>query len=278
MKIMIIQGSPRSKAGSPGEQGKTSILADEAMASLPPDVEVDFCDLGISDDISIIQPCTGCVSTAGGFHCRFPCDCYSKDDKVKPDFMHDEDIYNRLSKCDGFVVFTPIHWHSVSTVVKSFFDRMVCINMTMKAEKAIEMNLGKDPQKTRVLEKSGEHKDLLSNHFEGKVAAFISQGDDGANDYKEFGGDKPLPDSFSYKVGSYDQINDPREALMPIVWQCRYSGIFVPDHLVVGIHWNKGIDYASANEELKGKTAAIDATKRLMTRMIEEIKSKSKPA
>ncbi len=30
----------------------------------------------------IIQPCKGCISTAGGYHCHFPCSCYHKGDTI----------------------------------------------------------------------------------------------------------------------------------------------------------------------------------------------------
>jgi hypothetical protein len=38
---------------------------------------------------------------------------------------------------------------------------------------------------------------------------------------------------------------------MPIVATCRYSGIFVPEDLIVGILMNRKISYAEANERFK---------------------------
>ena len=124
-RIMIIVGSARSKDNCPGEDSKTIKIVNEAIKKLSDDIEIDLVDLSIQSNKPIIQPCKGCISTAGGAHCHWYCDCYFKGNKDQPDFMSDFDIYQRLQKCDAFIVFSPINWWSVSSQVKAFFDRLV---------------------------------------------------------------------------------------------------------------------------------------------------------
>ncbi len=242
-KIVIFSGSARAKNNCPGQDGKTLELAKIAAASFPEDFEVELIDLAIRDDGVTIQPCKGCVSTAGGYHCHFPCSCYkkAKEDSPIKDLMYEEDVYQKLLDCDAFMVFSPINWYAVSSPVKMLFDRLVCISGTLPAEFAMK-ELGKDAKKTTEASKQRIYDDKLNNWFEGKYAAFFVHGDDGADDWKRL----PVPDSFDR---DYDKIaNDPKHVIMPIVATCRYSGIFVPEDLIFGAHVNKKISYAEANE------------------------------
>ena len=87
----------------------------------------------------IIQPCKGCISTAGGYHCHFPCSCYNKGDKKMPDLLQELDVYKLLQEADAFIIFSPIHWHSLTSQIKLLFDRLVCINLTMDVWDAINV-------------------------------------------------------------------------------------------------------------------------------------------
>lgn len=176
------------------------------------------------------------------------CDCYFKGDKEHSDFMSDFDIYRRLEKCDAFMVFSPINWWSVTTQVKALFDRLVCASLTMTDKQAIEV-FGEDDIKNSIKTKkfstTEEYKKMVKNHLEGKVGAFYIHGDDGADDYKN----RKLPESMTkYDIGKY---NDPKNAILPIVWQCRYMGIDVPDELIDAFYMNENISYSEANNKLK---------------------------
>ena len=180
------------------------------------------------------------------------CSCYSKGSEKNPDFMYEEDIYNKLQNCNAFLVVSPIHWYSVSTQVKAMFDRLVCANQTITKEQAIEI-FGDGNIKTADLtgqaELDGTYKNLLKNHLEGKFASFLVHGDDGANDYN---GNQPHTGDLSWDV---------RNCVMPLVYQCRYSGINCPDDLVEAFYINKGLDYFEANlqrnEELYSRADQI---------------------
>ena len=118
------------------------------------------------------------------------------------------------------------------------FDRLVCSNLTLTKDQAVNLfgkGNTKDSKLTGRSELSGKNKHLLKNHLEGKWAGFIAQGDNGANDY----GDK-APD-----IG--DQFWDVRNCIMPLVYQCRFSGMNCPDDLVESIYINQGMEYYKAN-------------------------------
>lgn len=247
--IILFMGSARNKDNCPDQESKTSLIIKEAVKRIKNkkiDLNIDIIDLSIEDNKPIIQPCKGCISTAGGAHCRFPCDCYFKGDDKNPDFMYEFDIYKKLQKSDAFMVFSPINWWSVTTQVKALFDRLVCASLTITSEQAIDI-FGdglKDAKETKKFSETEEYKKMVKNHLEGKIGAFYVHGDNGANDYKG----RKFPKSMNHDIGDF---NDPKYAILPIVWQCRYMGIDVPDKLIESFYMNQNISYSEANDKLK---------------------------
>jgi multimeric flavodoxin WrbA len=69
-------------------------------------------------------------------HCHWFCSCYAPNDDKNPDLMYEAKIYDKLEACDGFMVVSPQHWYSVSSQVKTMFDRLVCANLTITREQA----------------------------------------------------------------------------------------------------------------------------------------------
>lgn len=266
IKILVVQGSPRTKKSCSGGDSKTEYLMKQAIKSLDKNVDVDVLDLSLTDDEPKVQPCKGCIGTANGFQCHWPCSCYGKDDKTCPDLMHDENVYDRIKKADGFAVFTPIHWYAVSSQVKAMFDRLVCANLTLTVEaaKAITKDDIKNPKKNIELEKSGEYSALLKNHLEGKIGAFFIHGNDGANDYK----------GRRFPLAMSDTKHDitPKESVMPIVLQCRYSGIFVPDHLIEAIVFGYNEPYSLSNDKIDSNEKAIKSSIKLLNNLVKEIR------
>ncbi len=250
LNVVLIQGSPRDKDTCPGMTPKTSLIVDYIVRKWSAIIDFEVIDLAVNlQKKSIIQPCKGCISTAGGFHCHFPCSCYKKNDEAAPDLMYDLDIYQKLQKCDAFVVLSPIHWHSLSAQVKTLFDRLVCINLALYVKDAVKImgdgNI-KNPEITGKLAKSGKYQDLLRNHFEGKVAAFYTHGDNGADDYEG----RDLPDSYSDVLDDGFQ-NNPKAVLYPYINQLKYSGVYVPDELIQAFYTNQGVNYYTANLTVK---------------------------
>jgi multimeric flavodoxin WrbA len=245
-KILIIQGSPRDKDSCSDMSSKSHDIVDYIKDKWLPFIDFHTIDLAVNQAKQpIVQPCKGCISTAGGYHCHFPCSCYFKGDKKKPDLMHDLDIYKLLQECDAFIIISPVHWFSLTSQVKSFFDRLVCINQTLAVDDAKNLMGPKNIKNSEItgkLSKSGKYENMLRNHLYGKVAAFYVHGDDGANDYTK----NKLPES--YDVISDPFTIDPKSAVLPYIMQMKYSGVFVPDNLVQAFHVNKGLDYYTANK------------------------------
>jgi intein/homing endonuclease len=196
------------------------------------------------------------------------CDCYGKDDGTN-DLMSEEDVYKKMEEADGFIVFTPVYWSGPSSQVKALFDRLVCVSLTLSVEdaKKIYGKDVKDPKKTIAAEQSGKYRDLLKNHYEGKVGAFFIHGDDGANDY--VGRKMPLAMADSKPQ---DYIS-PKEAIMPIVNQCRYSGIFVPENCIEGNVFGYKEKYSQNNIDVR-KSNLIDKAIKLIKNLIKEVKKR----
>jgi len=168
------------------------------------------------------------------------CSCYSLGSETKPDLMYEAFIYDKLENCDGFMIVSPIHWYSVSSQVKAMFDRLVCANQTITKEQAVEIfgkGNTKDSKLTGRAELSGKYRHLLKNHLEGKWASFLVHGDDGANDYE--GQTPPYTNDSMWNI---------QNSVMPLVYQCRYSGMNCPDDLVESIYINKGLPYYQSNK------------------------------
>lgn len=254
--VVLVVGSARSPDCCPDEKSKTHRVADFLKETFSGEVRFEVVDLSVKCDGVNVQPCKGCVSTSS-FHCHWPCDCYSKKSDPK-DLMHQQDVYRKLEECDGFFVLTPINWSSCSSVVKSFFDRLVCASLTITAEEAVEIfgeGEVKDSAKTREAEKSGKYNGMLKNHLEGKRAGFFAHGNEGGADYREFARNKTkllpvIPDS----MVDYEETHgkeDVSRLLDPLVRQCVYSGVRVDDCCVRVVTYGFGESYGEANDRFK---------------------------
>lgn len=273
----MVQGSPRNQHNCPGEWPKTTYLV-QAIHKAIKGVEFDVLDLSVGfaqgDPTRnvVVQPCKGCVSTSP-LHCAFPCTCWGPGtaDEGVPDLMHDRHVYRRIQDADGFCVITPVHWYSVSSQVKAMFDRLVCANLTVTRTDALRIfgsiEAHKDPTRTKAAAASGEHDGKARNHLAGKVAAFLAHGDGGADDY--VGRAQPL----SYRrYGAASGEPPLSKALDPLVWQCRYSGVHVPEDLVETIEINRGVGYEGQNDRALRNQAFLDTAVSLVNRLITAIK------
>lgn len=267
-KVLIFQGSPRDKDTCANMESKTHKVVEYMKSKWSTFINFNIIDLSVNQSKRpIIQPCKGCISTAGGYHCHFDCSCYFKGDDKKPDLLKELDVYNLLKDCDAFIIVSPIHWHSLSAQVKTLFDRLVCVNQTLTIEDAKKLmgdgNI-KNSDITGKFAKSGKHNDMLRNHLEGKVAGFYVHGDDGANDYTG----KELPDSYS-DVLDDGFSNNPKSVVMPFVMQLKYSGVYVPDNLIQSFYINKGVDYYTANKTMSKEKEFFERADLLLNNLLE---------
>ena len=267
-KVVLFQGSPRDKDTCPGMESKTHKIVEFVVEKWSPFIDFKVIDLSINlSKKPNIQPCKGCISTSGGYHCHFQCSCYFKGDEKKPDLLKELDVYTLLQECDAFLVFSPIHWHSLSSQIKTLFDRLVCVNQTLTIDDAKKImgdgNI-KNVDITGKFARSGTYDNMLRNHLEGKVCGFYAHGDDGADDYEG----KNLPESYNDVLVDNFSI-DPKSVVMPFVLQMKYSGVFVPDELIQAFYMNKGVDYNTANKELRRNKEPFERAVLLMENLMD---------
>lgn len=268
-KVLVFQGSPRDKDTCPNMDSKSHNIVEHMTTKWSPFIDFDIIDLAVNQSKkSTIQPCKGCISTAGGYHCHFPCSCYFKNDETKPDLMKDLNVYELLQECDAFIIVSPIHWHALTAQVKTLFDRLVCTNQTLAVEDAKNL-MGPDNIKnsdiTGRYSKSGKYENLLRNHLEGKFAGFYVHGDDGAKDYTK----NELPES--YDILSDPFSGDPKATVIPYILQMKYSGVFVPDDLVEAFYINKDVDYYTANKTYSKEKEFIERADNLIENLLTHL-------
>jgi multimeric flavodoxin WrbA len=211
---------------------------------MPDTWEIDFEDLGNVFGRARIQSCNACVSTSMAL-CVWPCNCYEKDNKAEPDLMWDLDLYSRLDLADAWAFIGPINWYAPASNLKLMFDRLVCANGGNPDESLIEH---KNPELAMALEHKPAWKKLALNHLEGRTAAFFCYGDDAADERKPDG--RPV---YLNHAGYFDPAREPyrdlRACYAPLVWQCRFSGIEVPETLWKYADFGKGRKYSDNQAE-----------------------------
>ncbi len=243
-RILIISGSNRRQYNCPGIDSKSRMLMLKMAEALPADWEIDYEDLGNVYGREKIQSCNACVSTSMAL-CVWPCNCYEKNSSKEPDLMWNLDMYARLDMADAWAIIGPINWYAPSSSLKLMFDRLVCMNGGNPDEKTIDH---KNPEKAMVLEHTEEWKAMSLNHLEDRTAAFFCYGDEGGDELDKDGKPKILRHK-----NYFDSITEPfdneRNAYAPLVWQCRYGGIEVPDHLWAHCTTGKNKKYSDNQSE-----------------------------
>jgi len=257
LRVLILSGSGRREYNCPGVDSKSRALMLRMADRLPQEWEIDLEDLGNVYDRARIQSCNACVSTSMAL-CVWPCNCYEKGNKDEPDLMWDLDLYARLDLADAWAVIGPVNWYGPTSNLKLMFDRLVCMNGGNPREELIEH---KNPELAMKLEHSPEWDELSLNHLEGRTAGFFCYGDGGGDELDPAGRPKLLrhPEYFD---PSQEPFDDMRQTYAPLVWQCRYSGIEVPDPLWRYTEFGQGRKYSDNQAEdmpAQGVWAPFDA-------------------
>ncbi len=243
-RILIISGSDRRQYNCPGVDSKSRMLMLKMAAMLPQEWEIDYEDLGNVYARERIQSCNACVSTSMAL-CVYPCNCYEKNSKKEPDLMWNLDLYARLDMADAWAIIGPINWYSCSSNLKLMFDRLVCMNGGNPDEKTIKH---KNPEKAMALEHTEQWKKMSVNHLEGRTAAFFCYGDEGGDEMDEAKRPKILEHK-NYFNPEEEPFENERNAYAPLVWQCRYGGVEVPDNLWAHCTTGKGKKYSNNQAE-----------------------------
>jgi len=225
-RVLIIAGSGRRQYNCPGVDSKARSLMLRVADRLPQEWEIDYEDLGNVYGRARIQSCNACVSTSMAL-CVWPCNCYEKNSKKEPDLLWDLDIYSRLDLADAWAIVGPVNWYASTSNLKLLFDRLVCMNGGNPQEELIDH---KNPELAMKLEHEERWKALSQNHLEGRTAGFFCYGDGGGDELDKDG--RPIilrhPEYFNPDREPFKEM---RDAYAPLVWQCRYGGIEVPDQL-----------------------------------------------
>jgi hypothetical protein len=252
-RVLVLAGSDRRQYNCPGVDSKARALMLRMTSRLPEAWEIDFEDLGNVYGRARIQSCNACVSTSMAL-CVWPCNCYEKGSRKEPDLMWDADLYARLDLADAWAVIGPVNWYAPSSNLKLLFDRLVCASGGNPREELIRH---KDPELARALEHRGEWRALSRNHLEGRTAAFFCYSDGGADEEDATGRPRKLRHR-DYFDPSAAPFADGRDAYAPLVWQCRYSGIEVPDRLWRHVEHGKGKPYSEDQaEHMLGSPAVL---------------------
>ncbi len=243
-RVLIIAGSQRRQYNCPGVDSKSRMLMLRMADALPEKWEIDYEDLGNVYARARIQSCNACVSTAMTL-CVWPCNCYEPNSWAEPDLMWNLDLYSRLDLADAWAFIGPVNWYAPSSNLKLMFDRLVCMNGGNPREDLIDH---KNPEKAMALEHSDEWDQLNINHLEGRTAAFFCYTDGGANETDASGRPKTLRHNDWFNPDD-EPFEHEREAYAPFVWQCRYSGVQVPDQLWAHAMSGKGVPYSDNQAE-----------------------------
>jgi hypothetical protein len=225
LRVLVISGSDRRQYNCPGVDSKSRMLMMRMAERLPPEWEIDLEDLGNVYGRARIQSCNACVSTSMAL-CCWPCNCYEPGDRAEPDLMWDLDLYARLDLADAWAIVGPVNWYAPSSNLKLMFDRLVCANGGNPREDLIAH---KDPEAAMKLEHEPRWKELALNHLEGRTCAFFIHGDDAQDERNP--DQRPVYLHHPEWFDPDEEPEDHRETYNGLVWQCRFSGIEVPDAL-----------------------------------------------
>lgn len=243
-RVLVLSGSDRRQYNCPGVDSKSRTLMLRMAESLPEDWEVDYEDLGNVYARARIQSCNACVSTSMAL-CCWPCNCYEKGSKMEPDLMWDLELYSRLDLADAWAILGPVNWYGPTSNLKLMFDRLVCMNGGNPKEDLIEH---KNAELAMKLEHTPEWEELSVNHLEGRTAGFFCYGDGGGDELDESGRPKILRHKHYFDPDAEPFEND-RDAYAPLVWQCRYGGVEVPDELWRYVEFGQGKKYSDNQAE-----------------------------
>lgn len=88
------------------------------------------------------------------------------------------------------------------------------------------------------------------NHLEGRTAGFFCYGDAGGDEFDSEGRPKLLKHAHKHYFDPDEEpFENDRESYAPLVWQCRYGGIEVPDELWHYVCFGKDEKYSDNQAE-----------------------------
>lgn len=272
LKVLVVAASQRRLNSCPGLDSKARSLTHRMLGRLPFGWQVDQEDIGNEHGKPKIQSCNACVSSSMAL-CVWPCNCYGPGSDHQPDLMWDLHLYERLARADAWAFIAPINWYGPSSNLKAMFDRLVCMNGGNPRPDLIEK---KSTLLAQALERSPQWAELSTNHLEGRTAAFFCYGDRGANEIGPDGRPRILRHKVWFDPDA-EPFPDERLSYQPLIWQCRYSGIEVPDalwaHADIGVGRRYSDDQAA---DMAGEPEAIATFDRWTDAFVAHVTAKGR--
>ena len=126
IKILGISGSARDEMDMAQENSNSEYLLIECLNECKKlGAEIEIIQLRKLN----IKPCKACYSTTNT-QCHFYCSCYPKGTERGDDMSNL--LYDKILESDGIIFATPTNNFSMSTMMKTFLDRCISLDGSLK--------------------------------------------------------------------------------------------------------------------------------------------------
>lgn len=174
IKVIGISGSARDEFDTAQESSNSEELLKKCLAhckELGADVEL------IKLRKYSIKHCKACYSTANT-QCHFYCSCYPKGTKDGDDMSNK--LYDKILGADAIIFATPVNNFSMSTLMKTFIDRCISLDGSLKpANPKSPKDKSLNIKHMKFVELMADEKvpgSGLLRRFQGKTAGIITTG------------------------------------------------------------------------------------------------------
>ncbi|WP_156680162.1 flavodoxin family protein [Sphingomonas profundi] len=172
LRVLLINGSPRSEHTCPGELSKSWRLVQLAREVLEEaGIATEFLDLSrLASEYGVnIHPCKACFSTAAAL-CHWPCSCYPNYSLGQTQDVMNE-IYPKWVEAHGVMIVTPVNWYSPTSPLKLMMDRLVCAD---GGNPDPSLTHGKEAKEAKREELKGWN---YPRHLKGRLFSVVVHGD-----------------------------------------------------------------------------------------------------
>lgn len=174
IKILGISGSARDEFNMAQENSNSEALLMKCLDDCKKfGAEIELVQLRKYD----IKHCNACYSTVNT-HCHFYCSCYPKGTEQADDMSNI--LYDKILEADAIIFATPVNNYAMSTLMKTFIDRTISIDGSLKPanpkspkDKALNIKHMKFIELTADQKIAGSG---MLKRFAGKTAGFIITG------------------------------------------------------------------------------------------------------
>lgn len=173
-KILGISGSARDEFDMAQETSNSEELLKRCLSECRKlGAETELIQLRKYD----IRHCKACYSTANT-QCHCPCSCYQKGTKLADDMSNI--LYDKILAADAIVFATPVNNYSMSTLMKTFIDRTISLDGSLRpADSKQPKNKELNVKHMKFIEKTADNSvpgSGILKRFAGKTAGIIVTG------------------------------------------------------------------------------------------------------